>query len=852
MMGIAGLPILLATLTMQSTNPPGPGIPFALAEERAQRISELRYDLQFSIPAEPTAPITGRAIVSFVLKDATRPLALDLASPQRVKAASVNGTPSAIVRVPDHVIVPAADLRDGKNEITVEFVAGDAALNRNAEFLYTLFVPARAHLTFPCFDQPDLKARWKLTLNIAADWQAIANGAVLAETPTDNRKTISFAETEPLPTYLFAFGAGKFSVETAERAGRTFRMLHRETDAAKVARNRDAIFDLHATALAWLENYTGIPYPWGKFDFLLVPSFQFGGMEHAGAIFYNASALLLDPSATQNQKLGRASLIAHETAHMWFGDLVTMRWFNDVWMKEVFANFMAAKIVNPSFPEINHDLRFLLAHYPGAYEIDRTPGTNAIRQRLDNLNEAGSLYGAIIYQKAPIVMRQLEGILGEQAFRDGARQYLQQHKFANATWPDLIAVLDSRTPDDLAAWSRAWVDEAGRPVLTTELEVANNRIVRLAFRQRDPIVARGLTWNQRLQVAIGLPDGQRVLPVRVEGALTEVPEATGLPVPRFVLPSGAGLGYAEFELDPRTLAYLLEHIADVGDPLTRGAAWVALWDQMLNKRASASAFIRLALHAVPLEKDEQNVQRILGYTEQAYWKFLPASERASVSPEMEKVFRGGLAAASTQSLKAAWFGALRDTARSAHTIAWLERVWKETEEVPGLTLAEPDYTTLALRLALLEVPGWQKILEEQTTRIENPDRRDRFLFVRPAVSADPNVRETFFERLKNPAFRQREPWVLEGIGYLHHPLRAAASETYIPQSLAMLQEIQRTGDIFFPKRWMDATLGGHSSTTAAHMVTRFLRELPPDYPDRLRRVVLSASDDLFRASGVER
>jgi aminopeptidase N len=856
MMWIAGLPILLAMLTGQSSKsadqPPGPGIPLTLAEARAQRIRELRYDLQFSIPADPTSPVTGRVVVSFVLNDATSPLALDFASPQRITAASANGDPSAIVRVPDHVVVPAAELREGRNEIAIDFVAGDAALNRNAEFLYTLFVPARAHLTFPCFDQPDLKARWKLTLTIPAGWQAIANGAPLEQTPGDDRTIISFAETEPLPTYLFAFGAGKFSIETAERGGRTFRMFHRETDAAKVARNREAIFDLHASALTWLENYTSIPYPWGKFDFLLVPSFQFGGMEHAGAIFYNASALLLDPSATQNQKLGRASLIAHETAHMWFGDLVTMRWFNDVWMKEVFANFMAAKIVNPSFPEINHDLRFLLAHYPGAYEIDRTLGTNAIRQRLDNLNEAGSLYGAIIYQKAPIVMRQLEGILGEQTFRDGVRQYLQQHTFGNATWPDLIAVLDNRTPDDLAAWSRAWVDEAGRPTLTTELEIANNRIVRLAFRQRDPIVARGLTWNQRLQVAIGLPDGPRLLPVRVEGALTEVPQATGLPAPLFVLPSGAGLGYAGLELDSRTLSYFLEHIADIADPLTRGAAWVALWDQMLNKRASASAFIRLALHAVPLEKDEQNVQRVLGYTEQAYWKFLPHAERASISPQMEKVLRSGLAAASSQSLKAAWFGTLRDTARSPATIAWLERVWRKTEEVPGLTLAEPDYITLALRLALLEVPGWQKILEEQTTRIANPDRRDRFLFVRPAVSADPNVRETFFERLKNPAFRQREPWVLEGIGYLHHPLRAAASEKYIPQSLAMLQEIQRTGDIFFPKRWMDATLGGHSSTTAAHMVTRFLRELPPDYPDRLRRVVLSASDDLFRATGVER
>jgi aminopeptidase N len=853
---ISGLPILLAILTMQSSKPadmpPGPGIPLSLAEERGRRISDLRYELHVSIPAERSAPVTGRVTISFVLKDATRSLALDFASPQFVKGISTNAKPSTISRVPDHVVVPAADLREGNNEIAIEFVAGEPALNRNAEFLYSLFVPSRAHLTFPCFDQPDLKARWKLTLTVPADWQAVANGAVTAETRADGRSTIAFAETEPLPPYLFAFGAGRFSIETAQRAGRTFRMFHRETDAAKVARNRDAVFDLHAAALAWLEDYTAIPYPWGKFDFLLVPSFQFGGMEHAGAIFYNASALLLDPSATQNQKLGRASLIAHETSHMWFGDLVTMRWFNDVWMKEVFANFMAAKIVNPSFPEINHDLRFLLAHYPGAYEIDRTPGTNAIRQRLDNLSEAGSLYGAIIYQKAPIVMRQLEGILGERSFRDGVREYLQEHKFGNASWLDLIDVLDGRTPDDLASWSRAWVDEPGRPILSTELDVANNRIVRLAFRQRDPIQARGLTWSQRLQVAIGLPEGQRMLPVRVDGTLTEVPDAAGLPAPHFVLPSGAGIGYAGFELDSRTLAYLLDRMADLEDPLTRGAAWVALWDQMLVGRTSPSAVIGLALRALPRETDEQNVQRILAYTEQAYWKFLPAANRAAVSPAMEKVFRAGLAAAPSSSLKAAWFSALRDTARSRETIAWLERVWRKTESVPGLPLAEPDYTTLALRLALLEVPGWQGILDEQTTRIENPDRRERYLFVRPAVSADQGIRDTFFDRMRNVAFRRREPWVLEGIGYLHHPLRAASSEKHIPESLAILQEIQKTGDIFFPKRWMDATLGGHSSATAAQMVKRFLRELPPDYPDRLRRVILSAADDLFRASGVER
>ena len=857
---IRGLGTMLATAALAVSSmqlkrdgtPPEPGIPLTVAEERAQRVSDLRYDLHFSIPAAQASAVTGRVAITFQLKDATRPLALDFTPPKGVRSVRAGTSTITPATVTDHIVLAAKNLREGRNEITIEFVAGDAALNRNPDFLYTLFVPARAHLTFPCFDQPDLKARWTLGLDVPAGWEAVANGAETARREADGRVHLTFAETEPLSTYLFAFAAGRFSIETAERGGRTFRMLHRETDAAKVARNRDAVFDLHASAIDWLERYTGIRYPWGKFDFLLVPSFQFGGMEHAGAIFYNSASLFLDPSATQNQKLGRASLIAHETAHMWFGDLVTMRWFNDVWMKEVFANFMAAKIVNPSFPEINHDLRFLLAHYPAAYDIDRTPGTNAIRQPLENLNEAGSLYGAIIYQKAPIVMRQLEGILGEAAFREGLQEYLRAHRFGNASWPDLITLLDARTPEDLAAWSRAWVEEAGRPIVSTELRVDNGRIATLAFRQRDPVVRRGLVWNQRLQVTVGLADGLRTLPVHLDQGRVDVPDAQGLPAPRFVLPSGGGVGYGGFELDETSSRYLVTHLPEIGDPLTRGAAWIALWEEMLNRKTSASSMVDLALVALPRETDEQNVQRILGYTSQAYWTFLPAAERERVAPRLEQVLRTGLSSAPTSSLKSAWFSALRDVARTEATVAWLEGVWRKTESVPGLTLAEPDYITLALELAVRERPAWREILDEQLTRIENPDRKARFAYVRPALSADQGVRDSFFERLSEAAFRQREAWVLEGLSYLHHPLRAVSSEKYIPPSLTMLREIQRTGDIFFPKRWMDATLGGHSSATSARMVARFLAELPQGYPDRLRRVILSSSDDLFRASGVER
>ena len=462
------------------------------------RIADVRYELRFAVPVTMKEAVSGSVTIHFKLTDSSRPLALDFAGrADTIRDVRTTAGPITVEVRDEHVVIPASALRTGANAVTLAFVSSDLALNRSPEFMYTLFVPARARLAFPCFDQPDIKARYRLTLDVPADWQAVSNGAETSRVPHGGAATVTFAETQPVSTYLFAFAAGRFQVEAAERNGRRFRMFHRETDAQKVARNRDAIFDLHTSALDWLERYTGVPYPFGKFDFVLVPSFQFGGMEHPGSIFYNASSMLLDPSATTNQQLGRASLIAHETAHMWFGDLVTMRWFDDVWMKEVFANFMAAKIVNPSFPQINHQLRFLYAHYPAAYDVDRTAGTNAIRQPLDNLNEAGSLYGAIIYQKAPIVMRQLEMIVSPDGLRDGLRDYLRRHAYGNASWPELIALLDRRTAEDLAAWSGAWVSEAGRPTVTTER--------RQRRRDRAPAGGpgcpnAGLKWVQRLEV----------------------------------------------------------------------------------------------------------------------------------------------------------------------------------------------------------------------------------------------------------------------------------------------------------------------------------------------------------------
>jgi aminopeptidase N len=840
----------LMAQTSQVKLDPDLGVSDTLAAARAARVSNLRYDLAFTIPADKARPVGGLELIRFSLANADEPLVLDYA-PDRagiVLRSEANGVQTAIRQVNGHIIIPKESLRAGENAISLEFNAGDASLNRNDEFLYTIFVPSRAHLAFPCFDQPDLKARWTLALDVPEGWQALGNGAELARETKDGRTRVRLATTQPISTYLFAFAAGRFSVEQSERHGRTYRMFHRETDAAKVARNREAIFDLHASALAWLEKYTAIPYPFGKFDFLLVPAFQFGGMEHPGAIFYNANGLLLEESATQDQLLGRASVIAHETSHMWFGDLVTMKWFTDVWMKEVFANYMAAKIVNPAFPNINHDLRFLLEHYPAAYGVDRTTGTNEIRQPLKNLNDAGTLYGAIIYQKAPIVMRQLETLTGVDAFQDGLREYLKTYSFANATWPDLIALLDRRTPEDLAAWSHAWVEEPGRPEIRAELKLSSGKVERLALSQSDSTVAhRNLRWNQHISVAVGSVDGVKLVPVHLAGATVDVTAAHGLPA-SFVLANGGGIAYGDVRLDPASLVWLTAHLPEIGDELTRASAWVTLWDAVGDGTLKPDAFLTLAMQALPKETNELIVSRILSYTRAAYWQFTDPAARAKLAPRLEPVLRAGLERAPTQTLKSVWFNAVRDMAVTPPAVEWLTRVWNQDEKVAGLTLAETDFIRLAEEIAVRSGPDAASIVDRQIERTKNPDRKAQLVFVRPALSTNAAEREAWFASLADVANRRREPWVLEGLRYLHHPLRAGASEKLIEPSLVMLREIQRTGDIFFPKRWMDQTLGSYQSRSAAATVRAFLDRQPPTYPERLRRIVLSSADDLFRVT----
>jgi len=737
----------------------------------------------------------------------------------------------------EHIVIPRQYLKKGINQFEVSFISTNQALNRQNEFMYTLFVPDRASTAFPCFDQPDLKARFQLNLNIPPDWKAVANGMKVSETVTETEKYICFANTEPLPTYLFAFAAGVFDTISAEKNSRRMVMYHRETDDKKLEKNKQEIFDQHYAAIDWMENYTGIEYPYSKFDFVAIPSFQYGGMEHPGAIFYREARLFLDEHATQNELLSRANLIAHETAHMWFGDLVTMRWFNDVWMKEVFANFLADKIVNPRFPELHHRQRFFYAHFPRAYEIDRTAGANPIRQELDNMKNAGTLYGNIIYHKAPIMMNQMEKLLGEETLRKGLQQYLKDFAHGNADWPELIEILDGLTDIELNNWSNIWVNEPGMPVIDAAKTEKG-----LLLTQTD-IKGKNRLWSQIISPLISRDS----FIFAHEISFVAEKHTLDLSVDNYdyILPDASGEGYGYFRLDEVSRNYLLNHLQKETDPLLKAIIILSLWEEMLHGRIPPEVLFETILATLHKETDALNTERLLQQLRTIYWKFLTKNERTKRAEKLEKFLLERIDHIKDSRLKNNYFRTFISISGTGEGLRKVYEVWSDQAKIEGISISENDYIGISLELAV-KLPGQANvILEQQLGRISNPDRKESYLFVMPALSTEKAVRDDFFESLKLPENRKVEPRVLQALEYLHHPLRSEESIEYIRPSLEMLEEIQLTGDIFFPVNWLNATLGGYQGSEAKQIVEDFLNDNPELSPN-LRGKVLQSADLLFR------
>lgn len=817
---------------------PEKGVSYELALERKEMIDSLEYELFFSIPGSKPEKITGSNHLRFWLNRRPERIILDFReSSDHLNSVSVNGAETENIFENEHIILPGKSFKKGRNTVELEFIAGDLSLNRQEDFMYTLFVPDRARTAFPCFDQPDMKASFSLSLEIPADWTACANGAAILDTVRDDRKYMKFGQTRPLSTYLFAFAAGKFEMVERTKNDFTVNLFHRETDRELIDHNMDEIYRQVFSSLEWMEKFTGIKYPFAKYDLIAIPSFQYNGMEHTGATLYRSSSLFLPLTATDNQLMGRANLVAHETAHMWFGDLVTMKWFNEVWLKEVFANFIAEKITNPWFPDTDHDLKFLLAHYPLSYEIDRSRGANPVQQELDNLENAGTIYGSIIYHKAPLVMRKLEEITGEDLLQEGLQEYLEQFAYSNAGWDDLIRILDGKTRVDLASWSKVWIEEPGMPVY----KVSGNETQNYAITQTDP-EGRGRVW----------PDKLRYLGKDTTLSVEFGKSGTG-PVlldegAEFLNSDGSCYGYFKPDMDivGMYLGDFVEHYMETGE-LTHASQWIIINENLLDNRLSPSVVLSALNKLIHREQDNLVLQYMLNMQRMILWDLLLPSDMMEQVIYSSKVLWDEFYT-SKGSRKKMLLDAIVQLELQVDKLNEIEQIWKQGS-YEDLILSEADMVDICYELCLKLPDRYSSLAEFQLERTMNKDRKASLEFILPALDPDIQVRDVFFESLKNPDKREIESDVITALHYLNHPLRREQEIPHLRDCLDILPEIQMTGDIFFPKRWLDAVFTHHNSGEACDTVTGFLEE-NPDLPDYLKLKILQSTDMMYRANRI--
>ena len=807
------------------------GVNKELAEYRVKNYSNVCYDLYFDFSAYPDTLVRGVVTLSLVQKPDSKVLILDfkgrtssVLSVRNSKGKDLNYTYKN-----EHIIIYE---RSEDNSYTIEFQPSAKSVNRREEFLYTLLVPDRARMLFPLFDQPDIKARYSLKLRIPEQWKAVSNGAVDCETIYNGArnagtKTVTFKRSEPISSYLFAFCAGIFNVEERKRGENVYRIYHRESEEYKLAQF-DEIFRELFHALDWLEDYTGIAYPFSKYDMVLIPGFQYGGMEHAGATFYNASTMFLGLTPTISQRLARAKLIAHETSHMWFGDYVTMKWFDEVWLKEVFANYFATKIAAPLFPEIESD-KSMVSYFSSAMGEDRTDGAQPVLQELDNLKYAGLIYNNIIYNKSPIIFSMITQRMGDEAFRKSLQVYLKRYGYGCATWSDLTQIFDTFSKQiNITEWSKKWMENSGMQHYRTAV---NGSVLSLYASYPK---AHGVTLQQNISFDIIGRDGTgRRISADVKDNRTDF-EMPANPIA--VLPNCDAMSYGYFELDAGTVDYIFDNFTRITSQVAKRSLLITMYENMLNGNISAEKFVTRFVPSLVEEQDDLIYNALLSYSVSAAEIFVKdSSVMRTLDSALWKIYGN---AKKSEAIRYNTIMAISELMCTRQSKERIFEIWRDGQGdksrkigTSDVRLSESDYIRLSKTLALAFPEKAESIVSEQTARIKSADKKEEYKFVSKALDSNAEKRWEFFSSLKDVKNRTVENWVVQSLSLLTYRTYSEQQKSrYIRPALELLPEIQRTGDIFFPQKWCAAILAGCRGGLSLREVQRYITSTPYLHP----------------------
>lgn len=829
-----------------------PGISRELAAWRAARYRDVSYTLDVSLQP-PFETLQGRLRLQFQADVVDGDLILDW-RPERgaeLHDIVVNRTPLDPARVErEHLLVPRSALRPGVNTVELDFSApiraSGTALTRfhdpqdQSDYVYSLFVPADASSVFPCFDQPDLKARFALSVAAPAGWRVISNAPELDAQAQDAVVTTRFAATEPISTYQFAFAAGPFAMLDEQPPGT--RLFVRRSRAERARQEAAEVLRLTREGTDWLAGYFARAFPFAKYDLVLIPELAYGGMEHAGATFLREDSVLFPFQPSQVDRLRRAQLIFHETAHQWFGDLVTMRWFDDLWLKEGFANFMAAKAAAALLPELDAWNAFRAAKL-AAYRNDVTAGTTPIWQPLANLNSAKSAYGNIVYSKAPAVLRQTEFFLGEDVFRDAVRDFIARHAYAVADWRDLLAAFERRSGRDLQGWGAAWVRRRALPIVRLAWDTdGDGRMQHVTLSQRD-VLGEGGVWPMRLQlVLVDTAGTAERIPVMLESATAELAQLNGRAAPRYAYANDGDFGYGLFLVDDASRGYLLTEIGNVDDAFLRALLWDALWESVRASEQAPVDYLNAVIRELAHERDEVTISTLLSRVQIVFRWYLSDAQQAGTAPRVEQCLEQMMAGARTVGARILAFRAYAGVASSAEGKARLKRLLESPDTVPGVKLSSNDRFRIIRRLLVLGDPDGPALLTRQSEADTSDEGRRQAYAARSAIP-DAQSKQALLNAFLTDS-KLPERWIEDSLPAFNAVEHEQITLALLEPALSALPELKRTHKIFFVNDWLAAFVGGQRGARALQIVQRALNDR--GLSEDLRRKLAEVVDDLER------
>lgn len=830
------------------------GIPRELARERSQLVSDLRYHLQFNLVPH-AATTAGHEELTFRLKSVA-PLLIDYRE-GTVRKLQINGADVPIQTENGHILLPKENLQVGENRAVLDFESPIApagkAITRyedkddGSEYIYTLFVPMDASMAFPCFDQPDLKGKFSLSLHIPNNWSAVANTSGQAWDRGSEIEQI-FSETQPISTYLFAFAAGPFQkVHEAEGLPGVY---VRKSQYNRAVDEVPELQQITADGMKFLADYFAQPFPFPKYDLVLIPGFAYGGMEHAGSTFLREESVLFRAAPTHSDRIGRDLLTLHELTHQWFGDFTTMRWFDDLWLKEGFAQYMAYRALSQLKPDEHVWQRFYLSIKPAAYAIDSTLGTTPIYQNIANLENAKSAYGAIVYSKAPGLLRQLAFILGDDHFRDGLRIYLKEHQYGNAEWSDLVKSFERASGRSLAQWASAWIRKRGMPQVDVSWSCDEGvwpdrplgKLVKLTLSQHD-VLNEGGVWPMSLQILLSYKDAIAVqLRADLTGRITEVSAARGEPCPEFVSANDQDYGYGRFLLDEHSQKVAVRDMDTVKDLFTRTLLWGSLWDSVRVAQMSPRDYLEVAQDMLEDEKEENLAQSITGHSVTALHRYVSVRAREKLVPRFEQLAADRMNNADDLGMRIVWFRAFRSLAETARGRDVLKQLLGGTAAVPGVQLRPLDRWNIINALIAQNDPEADKVFADESGRDRTGDGL-KYAYVAEATRPDAPTKKKYFDDYLHNGSRP-EDWVEQSLPAFNYWNESEITSPYLKPALEALPQVKRERKIFFVLAWLGAFIGGQQSVAADAEVHDWLKtgRIDPD----LRLKVLEVVDELDR------